>query len=107
MSEIIAFSGFILVASTFLSIWFASHLMYWKFLSKHPDEALDLIPYSEALLSRPEKLFFFFRKRNREMLKKDDEVWRLRKVVLALLFALSGEVLVFFGIFAAVVILAG
>jgi hypothetical protein len=66
-------------------IWVMSivkgHKLFYRFRAKYPDLARQNIPYAFDSYPHPEKFFCFFRKRSLDVLKRDRELWDLRRKV--------------------------
>lgn len=56
-----------------------SHRMFYRFRKKYSEIAEKEIPNAFSSRSHPEKIIFFFREKNRQLLQADHEVWRLRE----------------------------
>jgi len=76
--------GYLLIALIF-GVWLAcfvqSHRLFYKFRAKHPEIAKRDIPHAFETCEHPEKLFYFLRRKSREVLRRDRELWGLRQQV--------------------------
>jgi hypothetical protein len=79
MNEVYQFLALILV------VWFAcfiqSHRLFYKFRAKYPEIAQREIPRAFETCEHPEKLLYFLRRKSREVLRNDPELWGLRQQV--------------------------
>ena len=80
MTEIYPFTLFILIGMLWCAAWIQSHRLFYKFRVRHPDHASE-IPFAFSTRSHPEKIFYFYRKKNIAVLKSDPVIWALRKQV--------------------------
>ena len=64
--------------------------MFYIFRKKYPEIAKNKISNAFEPYADPDKLFFFFKKENLPLLKKDKQVWRLRLQTKVLLFLSIG-----------------
>lgn len=80
---------FVIIISCWVLTFIQSTRMFYTFRKKYPEIAKNKISNAFEPYADPDKLFFFFKKENLPLLKKDKQVWRLRqhtKILLALSF---------------------
>jgi hypothetical protein len=66
---------------------YQSTRVFHRFRAKYPEVAAKEIPYAFSWASHPEKAFYFFRKKARELLKQDPDLWRERQIFVFLTIA--------------------
>ena len=81
-------SIFIVIIICWLLLLIQSHRMFYTFRKKYPEIAKNKISNAFEPYADPDKLFFFLKKENLPLLKKDKQVWRLRQQT-KILFTLS------------------
>ena len=64
-----------------------NHILLLKFKTKYPEIAIKEIPFIDELKRDPEKFLYFFRKRSKDFLKEDNELWKLRQSMFFLLIS--------------------
>jgi hypothetical protein len=70
-----------LILGVWLACFIQSHRLFYKFRAKYPDIAQRAIPYAFQTRENPEKLLYFLRRKSREVLRGDPELWGLRQQV--------------------------
>ena len=79
--------GYLLIALIF-GVWLAcfvqGHRLFYKFRAKYPDLAKRDIPHAFEACEHPEKVFYFLRRKSRQVLRRDRELWGLTQQVNAL-----------------------
>jgi hypothetical protein len=70
-----------LILGVWLACFIQSHRLFYKFRAKYPDIAQRDIPYAFQTRENPEKLLYFLRRKSREVLRGDPELWGLRQQV--------------------------
>ncbi|MCK5311210.1 MAG: hypothetical protein KAJ62_03830 [Desulfobacteraceae bacterium] len=53
--------------------------MFYLFRNKYPEIAKKEISRAFEPYAHPDKIIFFFKKKNQEVIKKDKKVWALKK----------------------------
>lgn len=79
---------FVVIISCWVLTFIQSTRMFYIFRKKYPEIAKNKISNAFEPYADPDKLFFFFKKENLHLLKKDKQIWRLRQQT-KILFALS------------------
>ena len=99
----IAVSGLVLIGLIWASCWIQAHRLLWKFEERFPEAAEKAFPP----YAHPEKCFYFFRRRSRDLLESDPEIWRLRQLVKKLLVMSIASPICWFLLIVLVAILLG
>jgi len=81
-------SIFIVIIICWLLLLIQSHRMFYTFRKKYPEIVKKNISNAFSPYVDPEKILFFFKRKNISLLQNDKEIWRLRQQT-KLLFFLS------------------
>jgi hypothetical protein len=91
MSEAYPLTLFILTGVIWCLTSIQAHRLFYRFRTRHPDIARQEIPFAFEFTAHPEKLFYFFKSKSKDILKADPPIWALRQQVKVLLI-LSGAI---------------
>lgn len=80
MNAVVPVAVILLTGFTWALALYRHHRLFRSFIAKYPTIAQRDIPFAlTSSTAHPEKLFYFFRRRSREFLKRDPQLWRLTK----------------------------
>lgn len=77
--EYIVNSIFFLIVLCWMIVFIQSHRMFYQFRNKYTEIAKKEISHAFEPYAHPDKIIFFFKKKNQDILKKDKKIWALRK----------------------------
>ena len=75
----IPFALFLLVVGIWALTIYQSHRLYRMFIVKYPEVASREIPYAFSHLAHPGKVIYFWRRKARDLLNGDKELWKERQ----------------------------
>ena len=60
-------------------VFIQSHRIFYLFRNKYPEIAKKEINHAFKPYAHPDKIIFFFKKKNQDILRKDKKIWALKK----------------------------
>ncbi len=76
--EYLILSVFFFVLICWIVAFIQSHRMFYLFREKYPEIAKKEISFAFEPFAHPDKIIFFFKKKNETIIKNDIELWKLK-----------------------------
>ncbi len=76
--EYLISGAFFLILICWIVVFIQSHKMFYLFRKNYPEIAKKEISFAFEPFAHPDKIFFFFKKKNQAIIKNDIELWKLK-----------------------------